>query len=174
MQNKTLSIFKIVTFAVILTTGLSFTYASWTDATVVPPGEGDIVELINTGSDTQEKAGNLWFIGGIKVGDTVNQVCNGSVNSNIKGTIRWNSNRLEVCEGTSFGWKELTLRRSNCTGIQNERACTVSSAPYECNCGKSGCDMCVDNNPGTQYEARFTCTELNASVTTGWTECVTP
>ena len=173
MHIKTLSIFKIITLVIAVTTGLSFVYAEWTPPSVAPPTETDMVKLIDTGSPTATKAGLLYFKGSIQVGSGATLECA----SGLEGAMRWNNgnngiggNYLEVCSGTA--WKILTVRRSNCTGAQYSRDCEVQGASYDCNCGKDGCDTCFDTEHGTQYEVRFICTPGNISVTTGWSECI--
>ncbi len=90
MHIKTLSIFKIITLVIAVTTGLSFVYADWTAPSVAPPTETDMVKLIDTGPSTATKEGLLYFKGSIKVGSATNLVCDASVNTSPQGTMRWN------------------------------------------------------------------------------------
>ncbi len=180
MKNKTLSIFKIITLAIILTTGLSFVYANWSPPLYDnPPNGGSIPEPINSSSEDQRIYGTFNASRGIVVGQIT-----GGINcvAEQSGSIRWNpshmtegtppvlSPSLESCNGTK--WKQLPQADNACELRQEVRSCTGIQT-YECNCGKESCSTCTVSTPGHQYQVLFTCAtgDTGVAVRTGWSNC---
>ncbi len=196
MHKSTLSIFKIVTLVITITTGLSFVYADWTAPPNDPPADS-ITRPINVGSAPQEKAGLLKLNGGLRIGFGY-PVCN-SANA---GKIRWKDlpstvsppvpdGRLEVCgqgAGNIYEWKIFQDSANSCTVTQQSTNCTEPGA-YACNCGKSGCDNCETTNLtyacncgkdgcqqcptgaflGLQYKVKYSCPV--GDLETDWSVC---
>lgn len=198
MQNRTLSIFKIITLAIILTTGLSFAYANWTSPSGDPPVDS-IARPINVGSAPQTKTGLLKLNGGLRIGFGY-PVCN-ALNA---GKIRWKDlpsletppvtdGRLEVCglvEGQTniYEWKIFQDSANSCTVTQQSTNCTVpgfyacncvkggcdncstGGDTYACNCGKDGCQTCASSQIiGIQYKAKYSCPV--GDLETEWSIC---
>ncbi len=147
MHIKTLSIFKIITLTIAITTGLSFVYADWTVPSA-PPLADTIFKPVNVGITPQTKTGLLKLNSGLKIG-----LGNTQCNENNLGKIHWQNlssaittvdGRLEVCSrgnSNTFEWKILQDSINSCTVTQESMSCNIPGF-YACNCSKSGCDSC--------------------------------
>lgn len=172
MKIKTLSIFKIITLALVLSVGISFVYASWTAPGAIPPTESLNVFPINTGGQAQQKDGFFYASSGIQVG-----VTSLSCDSGHTGTLRWvtanttDTSNLEVCapSGSGFAWKALEASHNSCYTIPQIQNCDTQTS-YQCNCGKNGCELCEAQSNGVQYQTKFVCPD--ASTVSGWSECL--
>jgi len=82
-MNKTLNSIKILILAIVLSLGLQYAFAAWSDPTSNPPGDNTPAP-INVSSETQTKSGGLiaWG-GGVFTGNGVwaNQYCDENGNN---------------------------------------------------------------------------------------------
>ena len=195
MHIKTLSIFKIITLVIAVTTGLSFVYAEWTPPSVAPPID-TISKPVNVGITPQTKTGLLKLNSGLKIG-----LGNTSCNANNLGKIHWQNlssattivdGRLEVCSrgssNNTFEWKILQDSINSCTVTQESTSCNIPGfyacncgkngcgscetpdSTYACNCGKEGCQTCPTGaQTGVQYRVTYRCSENDLQ--TDWSIC---
>lgn len=171
MNTSKITIFKILTLAIVLTMGLSFAYA-WTAPTARPP-KGNIAPPVTTSTASESKAGFLTADGGLRIGMT-----GISCDDDHLGTLRWNTPKLEVCVNEDLGefddfnyhWKEWpSVKSSSCNVTQLKQACSYVVIG-SCNCGKDGCDLCRFPVNGVQYQAKFVC-QNQSDITSGWSVC---
>lgn len=135
-MNKIFQQVRIIALAVVFSFGLSYVYA-WTTPTATPPG-GNVSAPINTGDNTQYKAGNLVlndsalpFVNGLIVrygnvgigttAPTQKLSVAGTIES-TSGGIKFPDGSVQMAAGIGFGqtWQDVTTSRASGVTYTND------------------------------------------------------